>query len=114
MENIPQPESEREKYQQRNAWAEALAKDLGVSFTGEFFEVSITDVNGAPKKRMIHAWKKLPLYNDKGEQVRSVGIEVAIDATRRFPDLPLSEAIKMLENGIQTENTSEHAPESAE
>lgn len=97
MENISQPESELEKYRKRNEWAEMLARDLDVSFTGEFFEIPVTGSDGKAKIRRIHAWKKIPLYNEKGEREQTVDIKIAIEATRRFPDMPLSESLKILE-----------------
>ncbi len=88
-----------EDYKNRQGWAEDKAKKLGVIYTKgtDYFEVVSQDENGGEIRTRLPLWDAIPTSDADGKPTGSVSIEKAIEATKRFPTMPLHQAVQALE-----------------
>ncbi|MBI2046523.1 MAG: hypothetical protein HYT28_03870 [Parcubacteria group bacterium] len=90
-------EDEKNQAEQRaqKKFGESIAKEFGIDYAGEFFEIPHHDDTGREIKRTrVHAWKEIPFWSeDGGEIVERADIKDVIKAIMQYPDMELREAI---------------------
>lgn len=91
-------EDERNRAEQhaRQEWGKNIAKEFGIEYTGEFFEIPRFDETGKETGRThIHAWDKIPFWSDDGKKiVYSADIKDVIRAVLKHPEMELRQAIR--------------------
>ena len=89
-------EKNRMEQHRRQEWGENIAKKFGILYTGEFFVIPQFGTDGKEIKRThANAWEKIRFWtDDKIEE--SVGIENVIEAIKKYPDVELREAVKLI------------------
>jgi hypothetical protein len=102
-----------DEYQERKHWAKETAKkfDILLDEGGEHFVIPVYNAEGKEirKEKLSIRLDKIPtkvgMVEKDGKKfmmaTESAGIEAAIEAVKRYPDLPLREAVKKVEQEKQ-------------
>lgn len=101
MSKIEQPEASFNEYRERKAWAEEMAAKHGLELDkGEqHFIIPITDSEGKEiRKEFLPIWENIPVKMKKNgvEISDKVNIEDAIEALKKYPELPFVEGARKI------------------
>lgn len=88
--------SSYEEHLKSRKWVEETAKNLGVELDkgGEHFVIPFENKDGALEKIYLGARERFILADKEGKKEVDEPIEVAIEALKKYPELPFKEAIK--------------------
>lgn len=95
------PSNAYEAYKQRKSWARGEAERLGVELSEgeEFFLVPIYNESGEEiRVEHIPTGRNMDIVDENGKSVfdKAVSPEKVVEAIQKYPDLPLSQALKNL------------------